>query len=358
MGILSRIGLLCLFVSGACRCAWADDPRSVEAPAVAVKVILDGLDNPTDVAISPGGDVFVAESAAGRVLRVVGSKSEPVVTGFPVEPRGEGAQQERVGPLSLAFIDEQTLLVGGGGSPIGEETVRVYTIPPIGTEISAEDTTGRFGPWVAGATAKEGEGDFVSLAAVPDKAKATWSIFVVCQGDGSRGWLGRTRWTGQQLPGSIEPFVATKVATGVGMPTAITLGPVSPRDYLVVSQMGEADDKPDSVIGFYDLQSKQLLLSIETGLRDMTGIAYSTRTPQLYAIDRSFEDPAQGGLFRLDQGFADGSQKIDPVLITRLDKPTSLAFAPNGALFVTVQGSSTDGDSKKSGKLLKIESGL
>ena len=63
---------------------------SVMAEAT-VDTVAGGLTNPCGVAIQPGtGTIFVADSGAGRVVRIVDGKAEAVITDFPVDSYGKG----------------------------------------------------------------------------------------------------------------------------------------------------------------------------------------------------------------------------------------------------------------------------
>ena len=84
-----------------------------------VETVLEGLINPCGVAIQPETNtVFVSDSGSGRVVRVGGEKkSEEVIAGSPRDVYGKGPKYE-IGPLGIAFLDKETLVVGdGGGRP-------------------------------------------------------------------------------------------------------------------------------------------------------------------------------------------------------------------------------------------------
>ena len=84
------------------------------------KTVWDDLNNPCGVAVQPGtGHVFVSDSAAGRVIRIVKGKLEDVITGFPQDIYGKGPMYD-IGPLGLAFPSQDTLVVGGGGLKDGD----------------------------------------------------------------------------------------------------------------------------------------------------------------------------------------------------------------------------------------------
>ncbi len=335
-----RVACLLLFLLLVAQAAVADDQ-------VRVTTILEGLDNPTAVAISPNGDLFLAEYGAGRVVRVVGSKTEDVVTGF---------SDSR--PQCLAFIDAETLLVGEGGPADGGSRVREYTVPKYGESIAASESRAVMGPWPVEANAANDSVGVAAMAVLADKEADNTTIYVVSQAVDPKGWVGRVRWSPRKTDFSIEPLLATRELTQVASPAAMTLGLHRRHPILLVANQGGADAAADSVLGFYDLRTSQLLLGMSAGVRDVRAIAYSTRTPQLYAVDFSGSEPTEGGLFRLDQSFVDGKQSIKPKRIVTLERPTSLVFAPNGSLFITVAGPPATDGSSKSGKLLKIDSGL
>src|SRR5690349_8767592 len=83
-----------------------------ETKDVAVKEVLTGLKNPHGVAIRPDGsgdsyEVFVAESGAGRVFKILSSKPEKridVVSGFSTKPANDDSPAA-AGAHSLLFLD-------------------------------------------------------------------------------------------------------------------------------------------------------------------------------------------------------------------------------------------------------------
>src|SRR5262245_54704847 len=75
---------------------------------------VSGTNNPCGVATQPEtGHVFVSDSGAGKVIRVVNGKAEDVIVGSPKDIYGKGPMYD-IGPLGLAFIDKNTLVVGDG----------------------------------------------------------------------------------------------------------------------------------------------------------------------------------------------------------------------------------------------------
>ena len=306
------------------------------ALAAEVSTVVDGLSNPCGIAVQPGtGTIYVADSGAGRVVRIVDGKAEAVITDFPADIYGKGPKYQ-IGAFGLAFLYKDTLVVGGGGLPDGEELLRVYALPADGESLKAADMKESFS--LAADDETKGEGNFYALA-LTDNA-----IYVTCNGDDTKGWVSRAKVKKGKV-GPFERYLPTKEATEVDAPVGIT---VSPRGELVVGQMGEITIPEDGLLTFYNPKSKKMLLNLETGLSDITALAYSPKG-LLYALDFSWFDTSKGGLFRIDK---DGNDAVKTTKIAPLTKPTSMAFGKDGALYITVIGEGED--ASKTGSLVKI----
>ena len=302
------------------------------------ELVLEGLNNPCGLAFQPEtATLFIADSGNHKVVKLVDGKAVDAITDFPGDVYGKGPMVN-IGPLGLLFLDKNTLVVGGGGLPDGEELLRVYTLPEDGSAIKADAMSASF-PLAASGELK-GEGNFYALAATGD------GIYVTCNGDDTKGWVSKATVNGNAVSG-FERYLATKEATEVDAPVGIT---ISPDGYLVVGQMGEINVPGDSLITFYDAASKEMLLNVKTGLNDIAAVTYSKRG-QMYVLDYAWADPTQGGLFQVleDNNSETG---VRTKKITALDKPTAMAFDASGNLYVTVIGVAADGNSQ--GQLIKI----
>ncbi|MEX2176883.1 MAG: hypothetical protein WD872_21125 [Pirellulaceae bacterium] len=334
--------LCILFAGGICLAAPAEQSK--------VETVLGGLSNPCGIAVQPEtGHVFLTDSAAGRVVRVVDGKVQDVVTGFPKDVYGKGPFYD-IGPLGLVFLDQATLAVGDGSFKDGEEFIRTYTVPAAGQPALnwEKDQIAKSGP-LAKTDDLLPEGNLYGLAATKS------AIYVTCNGDDTKGWVSKVDLEGTKL-GKLERFIPTKEAVEVDAPVGIA---ISPRGEIVIGQMGEINKPNDSLLTFYNAKSGQKLLNLETGLHDIAGVAYSPKTGLLYAVDFAWMAPEDGGLFRLDSDKNNPNAPLKAVKIASLDKPTAMAFAPDGTLYLTAIGPKKEGENaSKEGKLLKIAPGL
>jgi DNA-binding beta-propeller fold protein YncE len=318
-----------------------------QAEDAKVEQVVGGLSNPCGVAVQPGtGHVFITDSANGRVCRVIDGKLQDVVTGSPKDVYGKGPFYD-IGPLGLAFTaDGKSLIVGDGGYKDGFECVRVYTVPEPGKPALnyEKDATATLGP-LAPAEGMLGEGNLYAIAVTPT------ALYVTCNGDDTKGWVARAEINGTKF-GKLERWLPTKEMVQVDAPVGIA---ISKQGDIVVGQFGEVNLPKDSLLSFYSAKTGKLLMNNKTELYDITGLAYSPKTGLLYGTDFAWMAPAEGGLFRIDQS----ATGVKTAKIASLDKPTALAFAPDGTLYITVIGpKGMDENAPKQGKLLKIAPGL
>lgn len=309
-----------------------------------VETVVDGLDNPCGIAIQPGtGTVFVADSGANRVVRITGGKAEDVIVGFPTDVYGKGPKYN-IGPLGLAFVDQNTLVVGGGGFTDDNEMLRVYKVPAAGAKAIKADAMAASFKLPASEELKP-EGNFYGVVV------SKTGVYVTCNGDDTKGWVGKADIKDGKVS-NFRRFIATKEATEVDAPVAVA---INDRGHVVIGQMGEITVPNDSLLTFYHAKSGKKLLNVETGLFDITGLAYSPKG-LLFATDFAWMATEEGGLFRLDKAGKGKKQSVKAHKVVGLDKPTAMAFGKDGTLYITVIGTGKDG--AKSGKLVKIAPGL
>jgi len=315
-----------------------------------VETLASGLKNPCGVAVQPDtGNVFVA--VADAVMRYDAKaqwKASPAITGFKTDIYGKGPMYD-IGPLGLLFLDRDTLVVGGGDLPDGQELMRVYSLAS-GKPQKVDDATMKLGPISPGEESKMGEGNFYGLAHDSN------GIYITSNGDDTKGWVLRMPLKNGRPTGKLETFIATKIATDVDAPVGITM---SKEGHIIIGQMGEINVPHDSLLTAYDPATGKLLWKADTGLYDITALAYSPKTGKLYALDYAWMKPEDGGLFELTVLKAStGKVSVKATKVAPLGMPTAMAFAPDGTLFITIIGAAQESDKPPQGKLLRIASGL
>jgi hypothetical protein len=333
------------------------DPAD-ESDQYHVETLLTGLDNPCAIVVRPAAsatgpyELYLSESGAGQILRLKSTdlkQSTPIVTGIPVDSYGDAKKDEpeyRIGPLGLVFLTPTKLAVGGAGLPQGEDLVVVFSLPADGSPVKYEQQDYAIGPIPKGPKSTSGEGNFYGLAKTDD------ALFVTSNGDDDQAWILKADLKANKLA-DLRPFIATKPLLGTTGPTAVTVNPKEQSHYLVVSQMSGFKMERDSLLTFYSPISGKIALNQRTGLYDIAGLAYSPND-RLYAVDVVRADATLGGVYRLDAAEADGQQTTRAVKIAAAERPTALAFAPDGAMYVTAIGARQAPDGEPTGVLLKI----
>ena len=313
-------------------------------PRAELAIVADGLRNPTGVAVQPRtGHVFVTSlDGVTRFVPEESFKAYTEVSGFSADSYGAGPRYQ-FGPLGLAFLDSTTLIVGGGGQPDGQDMIHFYTIEPTPSDAhepqQASESAFQLGPVPPGRDALRGEGNFFGLALHGRY------LYMTSHGDDTKGWLHRVALRNGR-PTRIEPWIPTKRLLALDAPTAI----VADDHRLLVAQFGEVYSHPDSLIAAYETTSGDLVATYPTGLYDIVAIAKHPHTGELYALDFCWARPELGGLFRL----ALRNTSADANRATRIAaivKPTAMAFAPDGTLYVAAIDRSNLDDTLESGKL-------
>ena len=310
------------------------------------EIVLKGLNNPCAIAIDhQNNKLFVAESGAARVITLLGKTAVPVVSNFETEPYGNNPSY-KIGPLGLAITEDDYLVVGEGGQGAGFDRLVSFKITDLTT---ANKTTAR------------NANEFQSMSSLPQKGSQQAEgnfygltstgrhILSTCHGDDAKGWIAKASVENGQIS-KFKRFVATKDLVNTDGPTAISAD--SQGDFWV-SLFGETNVRHDGVVlrvsGEGQLKGKYF-----TGLNDITGIAICPKTQRLFVVDFSWIDESAGGLFELSD-FNEASSHCVVRKVLELRRPTSMAFAQDGTLWVTHLGDSSQGNAN--GKLIKV-SGL
>ncbi len=301
-----------------------------------VETILEGLNQPCGVAVQPAtGNVYGSESGGQKILRIINGEPQDVVVNFSIAT-STSEYPFRLSPLGMAFLNEQSLAVGTGEDQTGAETLRLFRLPEAeSVAINSDEAVDR---------ARLEDSDVYSSFGL---TVSPLGIYAVCLGEQDQDWI--ARWeTDDGSTKKLTRFVNTTETLSIRAPTAVT---VSPDGFITVGLMGGRSNDADSVLAFFDESTGDLKAQFPTGLRDLTALAYGPRANRLFALDFSFAEPSQAGLFKLV-----GRQRnteCEAIRLLNLDRPTAMAFDPAGNLYVTVLGGEPV-VSDSGGKLLKI----
>ncbi len=294
-------------------------------------LVASGLNTPWGIAAA-GNNLYVSESGAGQVVVIDPAKPDkptPLITGFETKPFREKYQ---LGPLGLAFVDKDTLLVGGGDLGLGADVVRQFGIPAALTKpLATQDAKAKLGPIPKGNPDETGDGMFFAVAANSTAA------YVLGQGEAQQGWIFKAEFASdKKMLGELKPLTAARKPDDIKGAFALALAKAG---FLVIGSAGEFGHPGDSTITFFHGRTGKLLMHLKLDLNDLVAVAYSPKTGRLYALDFSEGDAAHGGLYRIDSDSMNGAATVK---IAPLDRPTAMAFNSDGILFVTILGGLTD----------------
>jgi hypothetical protein len=286
----------------------------------------------------------------------VEGKTEEVVHGFAAAETSR-PDALRVGLLGLTFLDSRWLMIGAGGQGFGVDTLFLVQVPDVGGQSTSIDSAVRIGPLAA-------EGKSAAVGEFAQLMSTSTVVFVSGIDAARQSWLIAAPIRETNEPASVPEFGRltrlVPVSQAAAAPPAIA---ISPRGELLVGEPGNIGETPDSRLRFYRQGDGKLLLDLATGLYDIAAIAYGapqspTNKRQLYALDMALSSPEAAGLYRLESQLQGGTLSVRPVQILQLDRPTAMALAPDGSLYITLAGTTAPSENGRPGKLLRFPTGL
>jgi hypothetical protein len=337
-------------------CSFGSITFGANANAVAVKEVLTGLKNPHDVAVRPEGsseayEVFVAESGAGRVVKILSGKPEKridVLAGFSTKATGDD-NPSSPGVHSLEFLDHMRL-VATGGDEDGSPFVRLYELPEPASPLAADqhkheanlpetgkepNFMGHVFRGIARTQPNDRVGDFLLLSA-PNDGQPTGLVYVPVRS----GALGDA--VPARLKNTGDEFQIGAIAVGS-------------NGYAVVAANERGDSTQPSRLSFFSPLDRRIVLQVPTELKRIVAIAYSPKSGNLFVANSPTTENGAAGIYRIDRVTRPEAATCKAVKIADVRHPTAIAFAPDGALYVTASGEPKD---KNSGTLLKLTGNL
>lgn len=299
------------------------------AQDVKVETVLEGLKGPFGVATQPQtGEIFVADTDNGRIIRLKEKQAVDVITGFT----------NKTGmPVGVCFLKRDYLVVGTSPAESGEPQILVYKIDDArDTALDASKFEGKPRSFKLGDNEQIG-GSFSSLA------KGNTGVFV-CNNEDEHGWIGLAVFDEEMQPIELARKIETTKSSGmIGLASAVT----SPQGYLAIGQHGELT-KNDSQLVFYS-EEGELLAKFPLDVSNLIAVDYSPKAGRMFALDIGTNEG--GGLYKLVGTGDDRTKGCRCEKIVELDRPVAMSFHPDGDLYITVWASGK----KEAGKLVRIK---
>jgi hypothetical protein len=302
------------------------------AEGVSVETLLTDLDRPCGIVTRLGGtavryELFIAESGAGRVVQwsnLLPNEVTPTVTGFSTNAAETALDQ--TGPLALWFIDPLRLVVAASMDD-NQRCVHVFDLPednaPLGVVDAIDHPAGpppiasNAGPFACYSLTRSRSNDFV-----PDML-----VMAIRTASGPAA-LYKSRVQAGEV-GTLQPFAAGAFA---GATTSRLAVATSNRGRIVVARSAASAEASAGRLTFLNPIDGSVDMEMPLDLPEVVGLAYSPITERLYAADFA------GGIHRIDNASEPGRPASHVVRIADVPRPTALAFAPDGSLYVTTFG--------------------
>lgn len=322
--------------------ALAACPKSLAAD-IAVEKVLTGLHGPCAIAVRPSsgdpGEVFVAESGAGRVVKLASGKAgdgPEIITGFDA-PSAADEKSGAGGVQSLIFLDHTRLVVAGGDHE-GKPFARMYEVGNLDTTLKADES--KQSADLPESDEAEAIRSFHDLARTLPNDKVADALIAAANGERGPAGIWKIAVRANTL-GEIAPFGTAKSGSGG---TAVGGAAIANPGFVVIAAGTEDAPKNASVLKFMNPVDGRTILQTNTDLQQIVGVAYSPTTGDLFVADGK-----AGAIYRLDDAGGPGKAACKAVKIADVSQPTALAFAADGSLYVTSLGDDND-----NGMLLKI----
>jgi hypothetical protein len=300
-----------------------------------VVTVLSDLHDPRGIAVRPSDqqdkhEIYVAEAGAGRIVRLSGDEidaADDAITGFP----------EEAPPVALLFIDRDFLVVGCRGTT----ALRLFQFAEPAGSLSADSSKQQ-------AIIEDGN-LLVALARTRANDKVADALVAAFAATDGKGSLAKIPLRASTLGEPTSLRSAQVVA-----PMGIT---VSEQGFIVLGDRDPSADSTRAHLKFLNPITGQPVMELSLELAGLAGLAFSPRTGHLYAIATAASVDTEGGLFRIDSKIESRKPGCEAVKVAAITSPTSLAFAPDGTLYVTDAGKPSDTNMHR-GSLLKLPGNL
>jgi hypothetical protein len=130
---------------------------------------------------------------------------------------------------------------------------------------------------------------------------------------------------------------------------------VGNNGYVVVTMNALGASPQSSRLAFFSPLDRRIVMQLSTDLQHIVALAYSPKSGNLFVANSPTAGDGRSGIYRIDSVVRPDAAGCTAVKIADVRSPTALAFAPDGALYVTANGG-TEGIN--AGALLKLSGDL
>jgi glucose/arabinose dehydrogenase len=117
---------------------------------------------------------------------------------------------------------------------------------------------------------------------------------------------------------------------------------ISHQGYVVVTSASGDQGSAPTELRFHTPLDGQQVMALPLGLENVRALAYSPRSGNLYAASYGAEagefNPEESGIFRIEDASQPGKPAARAVRVANVVRPTDLAFAADGTLYVSTTG--------------------
>jgi hypothetical protein len=322
------------------------------AADVKVETLVSDLHAPRAVAVRPNSsdsptEVFVGESGAGRVVSWSAAKKDGTdeqIVGLPTGGRVGHSENAGSGVRALFFLDHNRLTAAGGEDD-HTPFLWLFDLSDADASLKAEDRKQE----VATPETKEASKatSYVGLARTLTNDRVADLLYAIAPAAEGPDGL-------RKIPVHANTLSESALAVRIAPPQELNATggiSVSKEGYIVVACRGSDGSSGTCSIRYLSPLDSRTVLEVRTTLQNITSLVFAAKSGNLFAANSASAD-AGGGIYRIDDASEPGLPISEAVKIVSVDRPTGMAFGPDGTLYATALGK-TDGE-ENSGVLLKL----
>jgi glucose/arabinose dehydrogenase len=328
--------------------------RCCVSQEVTMTPIVSRLTRPSGVAVRPDGalnqyEVYFSDLTDQQIKLFRSDAPQNVsaaITNFPAaEPGGP------TGPSALLFVSRQRLVVGLAGNAANSNLL-LFELKDD-TPLTADQAVQKLPIGEAGESKSEAALGVHALARTLANDRVPDLLIATTHGASPQAGV----WKIPLRAGTLDKPTLFAATNQAARPSAVA---ISKHGYVVVSH-SNTDGTKGSRLAYGNPIDSSKVMELAVPLEGIRGLAYSPQTGNLYAASYGSEEPdsvPQGsGIFRIEDASKPGQPAARAVKVADVLRPTALAFAPDGALYVTADGN-IQARGSRNGFLVKLSSGL